>query len=275
MSVVGQIHNRWTVVSEVGHVNGHFMVNVQCSCGTLKTEKMAVIKFGAIKSCGCLKKETLAAKNRALATQIPVGSVFGRLTTISEPESLEGSRKVKCLCSCGITKTVGVSTLLSGSCKSCGCLKKDVVSARSKTHGLSGKTKLYSVWGSIKDRCSNPNCQSYHNYGGRGIRMSAEWFNDFETFYKDVGEPPFVGATLDRVDNDGDYCRENVRWATRQEQSSNTTRNKWYTYKGKETMLKDIAKAESMSLGTLYYRVNTMKLTIPEAIEKGIAQLTK
>ena len=73
----------------------------------------------------------------------------------------------------------------------------------------------------MKTRCLNPKYGGFKNYGGRGIGIAPEWLNDFSRFAQDVGEPPFPKATLDRVDNDGDYRPGNVRWATRAEQSRN------------------------------------------------------
>lgn len=77
----------------------------------------------------------------------------------------------------------------------------------------------YHSWNSMKNRCNNPNLKEYKNYGGRGITYDERW-NDFNEFYKDMGERP-EGTTLDRIDVDKNYCKENCRWATREQQQRN------------------------------------------------------
>lgn len=265
MSAIGTQFHRWTVISEPRIVEGHTTVDVQCACGNLGVKRLAVLKFGTSKSCGCLRRELVAAKNKANAVDLLIGSEFGRLKTLESPMSLNGVRVVHCQCTCGVRRDIQLASLLSGSSRSCGCLRSEMVAAKNKTHGLSDNP-LYNTWGNMKDRCTNPSNKRYHNYGGRGIKVCSEWIDSFEKFYLDVGEAPFSGASLDRKDNDGDYCKENVRWATQAQQMENTSRNKRYSYGGRMAMLKDISKAENLNLGTLYYRVNTMKLSIDEAL---------
>ena len=86
-------------------------------------------------------------------------------------------------------------------------------------------TKEYNVWASMLQRCSNPKCRDYCNYGGRGIRVCSIWQNSFIRFIQDMGECPEF-YTLERVDNDGPYSPENCEWSSRYSQSKNKRKYK-------------------------------------------------
>lgn len=80
----------------------------------------------------------------------------------------------------------------------------------------------YMAWCGARYRCTQEKGASWHNYGGRGIRMCERWMNSFENFLDDVGPKPTPRHSLDRINNDGNYEPGNVRWATRSEQALNT-----------------------------------------------------
>lgn len=87
-------------------------------------------------------------------------------------------------------------------------------------HGMS-KTRIYSVWCSMINRCTNPKASRYARYGGRGIKVCKRW-QKFVNFYADMGDGQ-KGLTLERIDNDKGYSKGNCCWATRKQQQENTS----------------------------------------------------
>ena len=98
-------------------------------------------------------------------------------------------------------------------------------------HGMTS-TPEYETWGRVIQRCTNPNNGKYEYYGGRGITVCEEWANSFIAFFNDMGEKPSPEYSIERIDNEDGYHKDNCRWATFQEQSENRRDNKFITYDG-------------------------------------------
>lgn len=145
------------------------------------------------------------------------GRRFNKLVVISRNANRpNGDATWLCACDCGNKKIVVGRQIRHGGTKSCGCLLHK--EPKSKTHGMFG-TPTYSCWANMKARCTRVNHPAWKRYGGRGITFCEEW-RKFEGFLADMGEKPNT-LTLDRIDNNGNYCAKNCRWATHTQQRLN------------------------------------------------------
>lgn len=106
----------------------------------------------------------------------------------------------------------------------------------------------------MMQRCYLQTNHAFQSYGGRGIKVCDKW-HKFEGFYADMGDPPFEGASLDRINNDGNYEPGNVRWATSLEQARNNRRNVRYEFRGHNLLLVEWAEMIGLPRATLVSRV--------------------
>ena len=190
-----------------------------------------------------------------------IGQTFGRLTVIAEGETRELSNKRKqyywlCQCNCGSKpKEITQNCLLNGETISCGCYHSEHNHEYGFKHGMSN-TRIYTIWSGMIQRCCNPNAKNYPRYGGRGITICEEW-KEFKNFYDWSKISGYTdNLTIERLDNNGNYCPENCTWITKQKQMRNKRRNDYIQYNDEELTLTEWARKFDMNVETLRYQVN-------------------
>ncbi len=169
---------------------------------------------------------------------VTVGNRFGDIAVLGWQFRWKRVAHVVCECSCGTCLVMNVSNLASGHSTSCGCRRPELVSRARRRHGLT-HTSIYTKWVNMRNRCTKPSADSYALYGGRGVRVCAEWDQSFEAFLLDMGECP-EGLTLERKDPNGNYTPDNCIWASRQDQANNRRNNRRFEWRGQHRTLRQI-----------------------------------
>lgn len=133
-----------------------------------------------------------------------------------------------------------------------------------KVNGKFIPTSEYSTWQHMKQRCLNPNSDNYQHYGGRGIRICERWVDSFDNFLEDIGKRPTNVHSIDRLNVDGDYCPENCRWATRQEQAANRTISTKVDFRGETRDIQSWCYDLGLNYNTTWHHLNN-GLTLSES----------
>jgi hypothetical protein len=187
-----------------------------------------------------------------------VGNKYSKLTVICDDGTREiKSRAVKwkCLCDCGNIVYAEKSRLENKKIRSCGCLRFGLTTYTKHNH-TKNKTKstTYQTWLGMKQRCLNPNANGYKYYGLRGIKVCNEWQESFEIFLLDMGEKP-KGFSIDRIDVNKSYNKENCRWADSKTQSINKRNVKKFEHDGLLLTIPEWAKKSGISYNKLRSRI--------------------
>lgn len=163
-----------------------------------------------------------------------------------------------CICVCGKERDVRCYNIIHQYSTSCGC---SVVHPPNPLKGTGeGKTRLHRCWDSMKKRCNCPTDHHYQWYGARGIKVCDDWNNSFQSFkkwallngYKD-------DLTIDRIDNEGDYCLENCRWITHREQCRNRRNNVLLTLDGITMCASEWSEVTGLKHSTIIYRKKKLR----------------
>lgn len=205
MLFIGSKYGNWTILKQVGRINKRAICECQCECGNISNVREDVLIKGKSRFC---------AKCMYQTEEIKPGDKFGDWTIIQEIKTEEKRKTYIVQCKCGTIKTQKAIRLRFGDsigCRKCGSTKHDM--AHSKT---------YTTWESMVQRCTNPKNRNYKHYRLRGIKVCESWLL-FENFLNDMGERP-ENKELDRINNDGNYEKNNCRWVTHQENLNNRKR---------------------------------------------------
>lgn len=191
--------------------------------------------------------------------QVNIWDKYGRLTIKSELPTYRQPcwavrRKFVCSCDCWKESCVPLGHLSSMHTTSCGCLEYDNKTIHWQSKRWNIKPEYYT-WMAISQRCYNPNVSWTKNYLWKWIVVSDEWRNSFEQFYKDMWPRPSKKHSIDRINTNWNYCKENCRWATKKEQSRNTSRNVFIEYNGERRTIIEWSEKTWIKYSTLRWRI--------------------
>ena len=250
-NLIGQKFGMLTVVGRADNDGKRVCWICKCDCGNPipRVVRAQNLLNGKTTSCGCTQRKR--------ERENLIGQKFGMLTVLSQANDKVRSDGYhiaiwNCVCDCGNEIIVSSSTLKSGHTKSCGCLQGE---HHNDSNHRTGKTRLYRIWGDMKQRCYNENNSSFKNYGGRGIGICDEWKQSYIKFKEWALQNGYDdNLTIERINVNGSYCPENCKWATQLEQANNTRANRMITFNGETLTLAQWNKKLGFKRGVLEYR---------------------
>ena len=198
------------------------------------------------------------------------GMRSGRLVAVRRIKNSKGhGYKWLCQCDCGNTKKIRIDAITSSRVKSCGCLQKEWAAKglAFKKHGNS-TSKTYASWQGMKSRCYSPKNKDYRHYGGRGIAVSPQWVDSYETFVADMGEAS-KGMTIERIDCNKDYTKENCTWVHKSKQNNNKRTSIIVEWGGDKMCLMELSIKTGVNYDYIRYRLQNKGMELKEIIKEA------
>lgn len=239
----GERFYHWTVVDDLGYINGSRKLLCKCDCGKEKEVLYTHLKRGNTKSCGLCNYQ-----------EVSKGDFYGHWKVLSVQEKVpRGSQRMaECQCDCGIIKKVCTYKLTAGLSTGCGHWKSNA----------KAYPRLYTVYHHMIARCYNANDAKYKDYGARGIKVCEEWYSDngFDRFadwaYKNGYDENAKNGecTIDRIDVNGNYEPSNCRWANAITQANNKRNNVYLEYNGQRHTMAEWSRILKINYETMRRR---------------------
>lgn len=196
---------------------------------------------------------------RSYRTKINIGDILSTMTYLGYSPTTSDRQRGVFMCSCGVELTAHLSEVKRGRSTSCGCKGREATRKRSTTHGHARHGQVsseYKSWRCMRKRCLDPSHEEYHRYGGRGLSIEPTWVLDFQSFINDMGLKPSRKHTLERLNNDLGYFKENCMWATMKEQANNRSNNVFVLFKGEKKTISQWATLYNIDSHALRSRVS-------------------
>lgn len=233
----------------------------KCECGRFSNVLLLHLVRGRTISCGkCVRQIRKSV----------LGKRFGTLTITKELSDFTDCgrlfRMVQAECDCG--KIIVRRLNCVRNLRSCGCLTSKILREKGLTHGMT-RTRIYSIWCNMRNRCYNKKVPNYRGYGAKGIRVCPEWRKSFEAFYSwSMANGYQEHLTIDRFPNKkGNYEPLNCRWATTFQQQNNKTTNVYYAYGGLTKTLAEFCAELGVDYHMVSVRINKLGWSIDQALE--------
>lgn len=216
--MIGMKFHNWEVLRQVKSEKAGRLYECMCSCGNIRVKAGTELRAGRGKQCQECQYRTMYDPERE------IGKKYGKWKIVKYI-GLHKDRfqQYETICECGKEGKHLAVDLRAGKSTQCVICHNRQCAKKNIQHGMHN-TLQYKVWTAMLERCRNPKSTSYRWYGGRGISFDPRW-DKFNNFYEDMGERP-EGMTLDRIDNDGDYSKENCRWVSHKENCQNRYKRK-------------------------------------------------